>query len=118
MKHEISEAEMEIMKILWRQGEEATSAQLQRQCSDWKITTVLTLCKRLEDKGFLKRRKEGKTNYYRPTLTEEEYKAYQTQNFLEEVHSGSVKSFMAALYNHEALTQEDLEELKAWLKNV
>lgn len=121
MKSEISEAEMEIMEILWKEAREITSAQITEYLPNtcqWKPTTILTLCKRLEEKGYVKRRKEGKINYYSNTITRQEYKASQTQSFLKTVHKGSVKSFMAALYDGDGLTHEEIDELKQWLKEV
>ena len=121
MKYEISDAEMEIMNILWKSNQEVTSAQINvnlPKSNDWKPSTLLTLCKRLEDKGFVKRRKEGKINYYLPLVSREEYKALQTQLFFKEIHSGSFQSLMASLHNSAALSKQDVEELKRWLKGV
>ena len=113
----ISEAEMEIMKIVWASGEEITTNDILNSLPKdnlWKLTTVLTLASRLIKKGILKTDKRGKTNYYTEIMSEEEYKEVQSRMFLEEVHSGSIKSFIATLYNGKKVNKKDLEELKEW----
>lgn len=113
----ISEAEMEIMKIVWASGEEITTNDILNSLPKgnlWKLTTVLTLASRLIKKGILKTDKRGKTNYYTEIMSEEEYKEVQSRIFLEEVHSGSIKSFIATLYNGKKVNKKDLEELKEW----
>lgn len=113
----ISEAEMEIMKIVWSSSEEITTNDILNclpKDNSWKLTTVLTLASRLVKKGILKTDKRGKANYYTKVMSEEEYKGVQSRIFLEEMHSGSIKSFIATLYNGEKVNKRDLEELKEW----
>ncbi len=113
----ISEAEMEIMKIVWNsKGEITTNDMLKLLPEDnsWKLTTVLTLASRLVDKGVLKAEKRGKTNYYTQAMSEEEYKQVHSKAFLEEMHRGSIKNFIATLYNGKEISKNDLQELKKW----
>ena len=56
----ISDAEYEIMKIIWNKNEEVTAADITKELGEentWKHTTILTLAKRLVDKNVLKVRK-------------------------------------------------------------
>lgn len=113
----ISEAEMEIMKIVWSSSEVITTNDILNclpRDNSWKLTTVLTLASRLVKKGILKTDKRGKANYYTEVMSEEEYKEVQSRIFLEEMHSGSIKSFIATLYNGKKVNKKDLEELKEW----
>ncbi|MGH4122727.1 MAG: BlaI/MecI/CopY family transcriptional regulator [Clostridium sp.] len=113
----ISEAEMEIMKIVWPSSEEITTNDILNYLpkdNSWKLTTVLTLASRLVKKGILKIDKRGKTNFYTEVMSEEEYKEVQSRVFLEEMHNGSIKSFIATLYNGKKVNKKDLEELREW----
>ena len=117
----ISDAEYEIIKIIWEAEEEVTTADIVEKLGEdntWKLTTILTLAKRLVEKNVLKVRKEGKNNYYSPTLTKDEYKSYQANDFLEDMYEGSVKSLVASLYNNKKIDEEDIEELKDWIRRV
>lgn len=115
----ISNSEMEIMNIIWKKGEEVTSAELTALLKDtWKPTTILTFLKRLCDKGVLEARKEGKTNFYRARITEDEYKSRTTEEFLREFHNGSVTSLLASLTKGKQPDSKELEEIKKWFDEL
>ncbi|WP_026885258.1 MULTISPECIES: BlaI/MecI/CopY family transcriptional regulator [Clostridium] len=117
----ISDAEMEIMKIIWKKNDQITTAEILDELpkeNSWKVTTIMTLISRLTEKGILSVTKVGKLNNYFPKITEEEYRAIQTDNFLEDMHKGSVKNFMATLFNNKKISNKDIAELKEWLKEV
>ncbi|CUU46331.1 BlaI/MecI/CopY family transcriptional regulator [Clostridium beijerinckii] len=117
----ISDAEMEIMKIIWKKNDQITTAEILDALpkeNSWKVTTIMTLISRLTKKGILSVTKVGKLNNYFPKITEEQYRAIQTDNFLEDMHKGSVKNFMATLFNNKKISNKDIAELKEWLKEV
>lgn len=114
----ISEAEMEIMKVLWNNPNPLTSKEIMELISQqkWKPTTVLTLLSRLMEKGFLEAEKRGRAYFYNYTLSEREYKKSCGKAFLQEFYEGSAKNFFTALCNDGALSQKDLEELRGLLE--
>lgn len=117
----ISEAEMQIMKIVWNKKGSVTTANILEELpkeNEWKTTTVMTLLSRLVEKDILKVTKIGKLNNYSANVTEDEYKAVQSDNFLEDMHNGSVKNFIATLFNNNKISKNDIDELKNWLKKV
>lgn len=115
----ISDSEMEVMRIIWdASGEVTTSYILERLETQRKTTTVLTFLKRLTDKGIISTRKEGKANFYAPLISEEDYKKMQTEEFLQEMHSGSLSSFFAALYGDGHPDKEDMDEIREWFENI
>ena len=113
----ISDAETEIMKLIWAGGEDVTCQMLQKKLpaeKGWKTTTVLTFLSRLCEKGLLRVRKEGKTNVYTPCLTQQEFRSAETAQFLQTMHGGSVRSLLASLADARGLSSQDIEELKRW----
>lgn len=117
----ITEAEMEIMKIIWEENKEITTAEILEKLpkeNSWKTTTVMTLVTRLIEKDILNVNKVGKLNHYFAKVTEEEYKAAQTDVFLEDMHNGSIRSFIATLYNSRKINKKDIADLKNWIKEV
>jgi predicted transcriptional regulator len=113
----ISDAEMQIMQIIWESDEEVTTNHILDALpkdNSWRLTTVLTLATRLVKKGALELNKRGKTNYYTPIISEQEYKQMQAEIFLDEMHNGSIKNFIATLYNGKKIEKKELEELKEW----
>jgi predicted transcriptional regulator len=70
-------AEAEAMEVLWELGEASVRAVMDelnaRAATPRAYTTYMTMLGRLHTKGLLTRRREDKTDYYRPTNTREEY---------------------------------------------
>lgn len=117
----ISEAEHEIMEIIWAKGGEITTAEIIEKLGEenpWKHTTVLTLAKRLVDKNVLKVRKKKRINYYFPAISKDEYKSHQANGFIEDMYGGSIKSLIASLYNNKKIDKEDIKELSDWIREV
>ncbi len=117
----ISDAEYEIMKIIWEEGREITTADIIEKLArdnSWKHTTILTLARRLVDKNVLRVRKMGRVNYYSPRITKGEYKSYQAKGFLKDMYDGNVKSLVASLYDNKKIGEKDLKELKDWIRGL
>jgi BlaI family penicillinase repressor len=113
----LSETEMEVMHEIWQMDSPVTVSRLLKiftQRREWKISTMSTILDRLIEKGFLSKKMEGKANIYLPKLTEIEYKKYETEVFLEKIHHGSIKSFVAALAGYEKLDTDEVAEIRAW----
>ncbi|MDR3644291.1 MAG: BlaI/MecI/CopY family transcriptional regulator [Clostridia bacterium] len=112
-------SEAEIMKILWeRKGKPATSPEIHKALKDkveWTRSTILTLLRRLVEKGFVSCEKKD-LFYYSPLVSEEEYKHYQTRNLIDRIYDGSVKNLLSALCRANSLSKEDIEELQEYLE--
>lgn len=114
-------AEFEIMKIIWENGGDTTSAYIMERLEgrkEWALTTVLNFLARLVERGFLTVRRSGKTNLYTPAVDEAEYLESESKSFLERFHGNSLKSLVASLYSGDAITQNDLEQLKRYINEM
>lgn len=121
MLQKISDAELEIMKIVWGNAGETTlfsyiMDSLAAQGRPCQKNTLIVLLSRLVNKGFLSARKKGRKNEYMPLVSEVEYQTAQTQNFIDKIYEGSVKGLVANLIAGEMLTDEEYEELKKLLE--
>ncbi|HWQ75814.1 MAG TPA: BlaI/MecI/CopY family transcriptional regulator [Syntrophomonas sp.] len=114
----ITNAEMEIMRIIWDSGERVTTKDIMEKLPGKKTTTILTLASRLIDKGVLKSVKLGRSHAheYWAAISEEDYQKMQTRNFIRSIHNGSAKSLISTLFQDEDLTQEDIEELRDFIE--
>ena len=72
---------------------------------------------RLIDRGFLESYKEGKNRFYTPLVAEKEYLAVENKAFLEKVNNHSVTKLVASLYDSHSITEEDLDELAAFIRS-
>ena len=120
MKQNISESELEVMKILWKVNE-ATSAEIiesLKDKSEWKPKTIQTLITRLVSKDFIRVDKTNKKAYiYSANISEHEYKNYASKSFLEKLYSGSINKMVLSFVKDKKLSKEEIEELKDILRD-
>ena len=85
----LHELESEVMEQLWSSGEasvrEVTEALNRRARPQRAYTTYMTIMARLHKKGVLDRRREGKTDFYTPKLTREDYMASRARAQVDEL---------------------------------
>ena len=84
---------------------------------NWERTTVLTLIQRLLKKGVISQEKR-EVYYYAPHIKREEYVKEETKHFVDKFFKGSSRNLAAALVNSEALTKEDIEELRNYFNQT
>lgn len=116
MVQQISNSELELMKIIWGKGGRALYAEIMEELVKtgriWQKNTVITLLSRLAEKGFLKVGKIGRRNEYTAVVSEEDYQMAQTQTLLNKLYEGSAKGLVSTLIQREMLSDEDYEELR------
>lgn len=108
----VSDAELEILEVLWSAGTELNASEIRTRLSkSWERTTVLTLIQRLLKKGVISQEKRD-VYYYAPYIKREEYIREETKSFVDKFFKGSSRNLAAALVDSEALSKEDIEELR------
>lgn len=110
----ISDAELEVMKLLWQAEDALPITELReklRRSRGWEATTVKTLVARLVSKGALRQEKRN-VYYYAPLISERDYSDWATDSLIRRLYNGSARSLVAALVQSEGLTQADIEELR------
>ncbi len=116
MIQKISESELVLMKIIWKNGGAALYSfimeELEKDKNEWKNNTVLTLLSRLVEKKFLKIKKIGRRNEYVAAITEIEYQTMQTHCFLDKVYGGNVKNLVATLLQQDILSEDEWKEIE------
>ena len=118
MIQQVSDAELQLMKIIWSKGGTALYAEIMEELTTtgrtWQKNTIITLLSRLIEKGLLKSNKIGRRNKYMAIVSETDYQAEQTKCFLDKLYEGNVKGLVATLIQSDMLTPEDYEELKTF----
>lgn len=115
---QISEAEFEVMKIVWKNAPVSTNdiTDILTSQTKWSPKTVQTLIKRLVDKGALSYVKQGRLYVYTPLVAEKEYLSHQSHSFLKRFFDGNIASMFSAYLEDEKLTEQELAELRSLLK--
>lgn len=115
----ISDAELEILEVLWAAGEALNANEIRARLNekkDWERTTVLTLIRRLLDKGVITQEKQ-EVYYYSPLVERSAYVKEETKSFLNKFFKGNAKNLAAALIEDEDLSRDDIEELRAYFQD-
>lgn len=111
---QISDAEWQVMKIIWMQGEQTSTdliKALEKRFS-WSKSTIQTLLARLVEKECLTRDKQGKSFIYSALLTQEDSKKLLVQDIKDKVCSRRMKQLLADLIKECDFTLADLEGLE------
>ena len=112
---QISDAEWQVMKIIWMQGEQ-TSTDLIKVLAerfDWSKSTIQTLLARLVEKECLTRTKDGKSFVYSALLTLDQSRDLLVQDIKDKVCSRRIKNLLADLIMECDFTLADLADLEA-----
>ena len=107
----ISDAELEVMKIIWEQRE-VTSLEIIDKLAycNWNNNTIRTLINRLIAKRAVGiSRKEGKVYTYVPLIKEKEYKKKASRNFISQFYNGSVNDLLVNFVKHNEMSKNDLK---------
>lgn len=113
----ISNAEWEIMRVVWTK-EETTSSQILEileQKTDWTASTVKTLLKRLVDKGYLAIQKSGKSFLYSTLVSEEEAINRQADELFDKFCQRKHTVIIKHLLETTPMTMADINDLQALL---
>lgn len=114
----LPDSELEIMMIIWDWDKPVTRLEIEeRMKKDRKLspTTVLSFLSRLQEKGFLEVKKSGKNNVYLALIDKDSYMQAESRSILKRIYQNSARNFLAALYDGNSLTEEDLQELEDYI---
>lgn len=117
----LGEAELEIMQAIWDSQKPVTSNYILKELQGrrkWQLSTLMTSLSRLADKGFVHCDRSTGSNLYISLISENEYKAGASRNFLERMYNNSIQSMIATLYSSKAIKETDVEELRSFLDQL
>lgn len=114
MTNQITDAELEIMKVLWEK-KSLTLNELVEELSKEEPknkSTIKTLLYRLIDKNIVKSvEKNKKENEYKPLISEKKYLKSVNETFLEKMYDGNVNNMLLNFVEDKKITKEEIEKL-------
>ncbi|TWJ10205.1 BlaI/MecI/CopY family transcriptional regulator [Altererythrobacter ishigakiensis] len=116
----ISEAEHAVMEVLWDKNP-ATAADVSNALADergWSLATVKTLLGRLVHKNAISASPDGRRYLYAPLIARSDYIGTESKRLVDRLFGGRAASLVAHLADQEALTEDDLTEIEALLKEL
>ena len=114
---QISEAEFEIMKVVWKYAPINTNEITQRltRTTTWSPKTIQTLIKRLVTKGALTYEKQSRVFVYTPLVKEQDYINQESHSFLKRFYGGRISAMLSAYIENDRLSKDELETLRSLL---
>ena len=114
---QISEAEFQVMKIVWEHAPVSTNqvTEYLARTTKWSPKTIQTMLKRLVQKKALTYDKEGRVFIYKPLIGQQDYVNQESRHFLQRFYNGNLVSMMTAFLDMEELSQQEVDELKELL---
>ena len=110
-----TDRELDVMAVLWRRGSGTVNEVREDLDDDLAYTTVLTILRTLEDKGFITHLAEGKAHRYLPAVTQDLAGRSVLARMLDKVFAGSPEMLLAQLVNERDLGADDLLRLRKLL---
>ncbi len=110
----LSDGEWKIMKVLWKEAPR-TIAQIVNELENetgWTKTTVFVMLKRLIAKDAVRVDDSGRLQEYYPTQQRDDATFGETESFLSRVYDGSVGMMLSSLVGGNALSKEEIDDLR------
>jgi predicted transcriptional regulator len=116
----IGDAEYAVMEVLWDQAPLTAAEVAERVPADrgWSIRTVKTMLSRLLGKGVLRYEEDGRRYLYLPAVRREDYVQQESRRLIDRMFGGRPTSLVAHLAERDQLTQNDIAEIEALLKDL
>jgi len=118
-KKQISQAELDVMDVLWTDSPLAASDVAARLSSkDWNIRTVKTLLSRLVEKQVVSTQEDGRRYLYSPLVSKKDYASGAVRKLTNRLFGGRAAPLVAHLAEGEGLSEDDIAELEALIKEL
>lgn len=114
---QISEAEYEIMKTVWKYAPISTNEITDKltKTTVWSPKTIQTLIKRLVTKGALTYEKQSRVFVYTPLIEEKEYIRQKSNSFLKRYYGEDITAMLSTYIQNDKLSESDIESLRSLL---
>lgn len=113
-----TELELEVLKVLWREGP-ATVRAVRQALADFRDlahTSVMTVMTIMTEKGYLKRRKKGRSYVYETRITEVETTGGMLTDLIDRVFAGSASAAVLNLLETSDLDEAELQKIQQILQ--
>lgn len=114
---QISEAEFEVMKIVWKYAPINTNEITERlvRSTSWRPKTIQTLIKRLVTKGVLTYEKQSRVFVYTPLVQESDYINQESNSFLNRYYGGNITAMLSSYLENDKLSEAEINSLRSLL---
>jgi predicted transcriptional regulator len=118
MRIAFTDRELDVMTVLWNRGTATVSEVREKLHDKLAYTTVLTVLRTLEEKGYVKHEDEGRAHRYIPIVDRATAGTTALRRMLNTVFGGSAGLLLTNLVNHQKLSSSDIEHLRKLLEEM
>jgi predicted transcriptional regulator len=104
--------EMDVMDVLWSRGSGTVSEVREALDDELAYTTVLTVLRTLEQKGYVSHKAEGRAHRYHPLVDREDAQDSAIRRMTRKLFSGSPELLMTQLLSQRGLSEAELRRLR------
>ena len=116
MRIVLAEREAELMAVLWERGP-STVTEVREQLGDkLAYTTVLTMLRKLEVKGYVRHEEDGRAHRFTPAVARDAARTNAVRDLTRKLFKGSTELLLTHAVTDEELTQEQLQRIRRLLK--
>jgi predicted transcriptional regulator len=108
-----TDRELDIMAVLWEQGASTVADVRDALHDDLAYTTVLTILRTLEEKGYVTHDEEGRAHRYRPLVAKAKAEKSAVSKLVRKLFQGSPELLLTQLVADRKLTADDLKRMRA-----
>ncbi|HEX6536474.1 MAG TPA: BlaI/MecI/CopY family transcriptional regulator [Gemmatimonadaceae bacterium] len=112
----LGDRELDVMGVLWEMGSGTVAEVRERLPAELAYTTVLTILRNLEEKGFVTHEAEGRAHRYLPRIARSEARATLVGRLVEKLFHGSPEQLLVHLVRERKLTADDLARIRRTLR--
>lgn len=116
--HRLSDLQVAIMRVLW-EARESTVAGVHEALQDDRglaLTTIATVLSRLEKRGLITHRREGRQFVYRPLVTEGEIRSAMVDELADLLFEGDVAELVHHLLSGRDYNEDDISRVKSMIE--
>jgi predicted transcriptional regulator len=116
-KYRLGDLQLKIMRVLWRQGS-ASVARVQNALRQEELayTTVATMLRKMEDRGLVRHREDGRKFIYEAAVSAEEVTRSMAEDFVDRLFGGSLAHAVSHLLDSRQVSSQELARLEKMIR--
>lgn len=115
MRIRLTDREAEVMEVLWRRGPSTVNEVREALAETFAYTTVLTVLRTLEDKGYVEHSAEGRAHRYSAVVTIEKAQSSATRALIDKLFAGSTELFLTHVVTDQKLSDASARRIRRLL---
>ena len=112
----LGDRELDVMGVLWELGSGTVAEVREKLPADLAYTTVLTILRNLEEKGFVTHEAEGRAHRYSPRVAQGAARKSAVARLVDKLFHGSAEQLLVHLVEDRALSTADLKRIRKSLR--